>query len=77
MTQAQLTLFNQETIHDVLDKTQILEAAIRMDERGGGFASCIGRAYLRADNTNAEKLLRTFPDLFIRFAPKPKDDPYA
>jgi len=71
-----ITLIKQETIHAQLNDVQLIEAAVRMSERGGGFASCIGNAYLRADSVNSEKLLRTFPELFIKFAPRKEADPY-
>ena len=71
-----LTTIKQESIRDTLDDSQLFNAAIKMEECGGGFASCIGRAFMRADNTNAEKLLRAFPDLFLKFAPRKEEDPY-
>lgn len=48
-----------------------LRAAIRMYEgAGGSFARHIGSAYLVADKTNAEKVLASFHDLFLRYAAK-------
>lgn len=44
-----------------------LDAAHEMQRMGGGFASCIARAYFAADSSNKERLKAAFPDLFTRY----------
>lgn len=44
-----------------------IHAAHVMEARGGGFASCIARAYYKADMGNQARLRAAFPDLFTRY----------
>ena len=44
-----------------------LHAAQLMEQMGGGFASCIARAYYAADRHNEERLKAAFPDLFTNY----------
>ena len=47
-------------------------AAITMSRSGGGFAGCIGDAYLKADSMNGPRLVAAFPELFENFKPQPR-----
>lgn len=47
--------------------SQLFEAATLMRKQGGGFASCIAEAFLRADSSNKKRLLSAFGDLFAKY----------
>jgi hypothetical protein len=44
-----------------------LQAAMCMENEGGGFARHIAQAYYAADRHNAELLLTAFDGLFVKF----------
>jgi hypothetical protein len=46
---------------------QILKIAYNMKRYGGGFASSLGEALLRADQDNTKKLITAFPDEMERY----------
>jgi len=50
---------------DIRDR--MIDAASRMMECGGGFASLIAAAWFRADSGNRAKLEGAFPELFERY----------
>jgi hypothetical protein len=56
-----------EVMDDVERKDRMIDAANRMMEYGGGFASSIGAAWFRADSGNRAKLEGAFPELFERY----------
>jgi len=44
---------------------EMLKASLELATgANGSFAALIGEAYLKADNSNAEKLARAFPEIF-------------
>ena len=47
------------------------DAAARMREMGGSFASAIGFAFMRADEQNKTRLLLAFPELFAKYSVMP------
>lgn len=49
-----------------LTEQQLFDSAISMQRDGGSFASAIAKAYLHADSTNRETLLKAFGELFER-----------
>jgi hypothetical protein len=57
----------------ILDKytgDQVHAASQKLIEQGGGFASCIGEAYQRADLHNQQRLIAAFGHLFEAFIEK-------
>lgn len=41
-----------------------LIAAEEMEKTGGSFVKALGKAYFRADSSNARKLINSFPEYF-------------
>ncbi len=52
-----------------MSESELLKAAINMEQHGGGFAEAIAAAYRRANRFNAERLVNAFPELFEKYAP--------
>ena len=52
-----------------LTDTQLYQAAHKMEQVGGHFASAIARAFYAADSGNRQLLLEAFGHLFDKFAP--------
>lgn len=48
----------------------IYETIERMEAYGGGFASALAIAYTKADPSNKQKIIQTWPELFEEFGPK-------
>jgi hypothetical protein len=51
-----------------MSESELFQAAHRMYDEGGGFASAIAQAYFRADSTNKVRLVDAFGHLFERYA---------
>jgi len=51
-----------------MSESELLKAAHRMQDEGGGFASAIALAFFRADSTNQVLLVNAFGHLFERYA---------
>jgi hypothetical protein len=56
-----------DTRRDESDSDAVLYAALRMEQRGGGFAAAIAQAYFRADKKNKQRILESFGDLFEQY----------
>lgn len=52
---------NESTLDDINRGAQLMERA------GGGFASALAAAYIRADLGNRARILDAFPELFERY----------
>lgn len=52
------------SIHDAGVKIQVLEL---METQGGSFASCLAKAWKRADLSNQARLMKAFGDLYREF----------
>lgn len=50
-------------------------AAALMQRFGGGFASALALAYLRADSVNQAKILSAFGDLFEKYRDLTREEP--
>lgn len=55
-------------VREVAKADRMLAAAKKMEYIGGGFASTIGTAWIRADSGNKARLEAAFPELFERYA---------
>jgi hypothetical protein len=51
----------------MIDKDLYLDAAQLMESQGGSFARYIAKAYFAADSDNTQRLLKAFPDLFLKY----------
>jgi len=51
----------------MIDRDLYLDAARYMEQYGGSFASSIGRAFFHADSDNTQRLLKAFPELFLKY----------
>jgi hypothetical protein len=51
-----------------MSESELFQAAHRMQDEGGGFASAIALAFFRADSTNQVLLVNAFGHLFERYA---------
>jgi hypothetical protein len=51
----------------MIDRDRYLDAARYMEQYGGSFASHIAKAFIYADSDNTQRLLKAFPDLFLRY----------
>lgn len=47
---------------------ELIPALLIMHNQGGGFASALAKAWLRADHGNSQKLQREFADLLAPYA---------
>jgi hypothetical protein len=52
-----------------MSESELLKAALNMEQYGGGFAEAIASAYFRADSENKQRLLTAFGHLFEKYAP--------
>lgn len=66
-----LLLFIQSQLMSILQQTDpsIPETLDRMESYGGGFVNAIVVAYRRADTNNKQKILTTWPELFVEYGP--------
>jgi hypothetical protein len=53
---------------DHIEYERYFRLAELMTQYGGGFASAIAEAFFRADQSNADRLVEAFRDLFESFA---------
>ena len=51
----------------MIDRDLYLDAAHYMEQYGGSFASYIAKAFIHADSDNTQRLLKAFPDLFLKY----------
>ena len=58
----------------MIDRDLYLDAAALMEQQGGSFARHIARAYFAADTDNTQRLLKAFPDLFMRYRRMAEED---
>jgi hypothetical protein len=58
----------------VIDKDLYLDAAQLMESQGGSFARYIAKAYFAADSDNTQRLLKAFPDLFLKYRRMAEED---
>jgi hypothetical protein len=51
----------------MIDRDLYLDAAALMEQQGGSFARYIAKAFFAADGDNTQRLLKAFPDLFLKY----------
>ena len=66
-----LLLFIQSQLMSIFQQNDpsIPETLERMEIYGGGFVNAIVVAYRRADTNNKQKILTTWPELFVEYGP--------
>lgn len=50
-----------------MEKPEEYKVLMMMEKRGGGFASALAVAWIRADSVNRRKLRQAFADLYEEF----------
>ena len=58
----------------MIDKDLYLDAAMLMQRIGGSFAAHIAKAFIHADSDNTQRLLKAFPELFMRYRRMAEED---
>lgn len=52
----------------MINRDDYLPAAHMMYDQGGSFARAIAQAFYVADSDNTQRLLKAFPDLFLKYS---------